>query len=119
MRFYEFAQPYQPVLKISQNQVAAQTGKTPTSNRQVPQSNTPPTPGFQTPVNVYPEQWKHEWMQKYLAAKIAKSAQTVKPTNDDLAIAFMRYGQTQHDANRDYEEKQKANLKGTLPKLRK
>ncbi len=119
MRFYEFAQPYQPVLKVSQNQVATQTGKTPTSNRQVPQSNKPPTLGFQTPVNVYPEQWKHEWMQKYLAAKIAKSAQTVKPTNDDLAMAFMRYGQAQHDANRDYEKAKKAKKEGTLPKLRK
>ena len=48
MRFYEFAQPYQPVLKVSQNQIAAQKGNTPASNRRAPQSNTPPTPGFQT-----------------------------------------------------------------------
>ena len=29
---------------------------------------------------MYPKQWQHEWVQKYLAARMARAAQTVKPT---------------------------------------
>jgi hypothetical protein len=102
MRFYEFA-PANPILKISQLQQARQVG---------PQSNTPPTPWPQntqpTPalrsVKVYPKQWQHQWVQKYLAAKIAQNAQTVRPSKEDMIRAYMLYGEARHKANQDYEK---------------
>ena len=102
MRFYEFA-PTQPVLKISQQQQARQAGLN---------SNMPPTPWPQntqptpTPrsVKVYPEKWQRQWVQKYLAAKIAQNAQTVRPSKEDLIRAYMLYGEARRKANQDYEE---------------
>ena len=102
MRFYEFA-PAKPVLKISQQQQARQVGL---------QSNRPPTPWPQntqpTPatrsVKVYPEQWQQQWVQKYLAARIARNAQTVRPSKEDLIRAYMLYGEARRKANQDYEE---------------
>ena len=96
MRFYEFAATARPVLKISQQ---AQ-GNTPATPLPV---NTQPTPVSAEPIKVYPRKWQHEWLQKYLAAEIARSAQTIKPTNHDLTRAFMRYGQAQSAADRDYQ----------------
>ncbi len=103
MRFYEFATAARPVLKISQQQQA---------NQATNQSNTPPTP-FPTnqkptpapaSINVYPEEWQHKWVQKYLAAKIARSAQTVKPTELDMVKAQMRYEDAKRKADQDYEQ---------------
>ena len=94
MRFYEFATPARPVLKISQ-QANAPATPLPT--------NTPPTAVAPEPVRVYPRQWQRAWLQKYLAAQMAKSAQTIKPTADDLAIASIRYGEAQRAADQAYE----------------
>ncbi len=103
MRFYEFATAARPVLKISQQQQANQVAN---------QSNTPPAPlptnKKPTPapasINVYPEEWQHKWVQKYLAAKIARNAQTVKPTKLDMVLAQMRYADAKHKADQEYEE---------------
>ena len=102
MRFYEFAPQPQPVLKISQQQQAKQAAQ---------QANTPPTPfpadKQPTPapasVKVYPEQWQHEWVQKYLAAQMGRDAQTVQPTEMDIIKAQMIQADTQRKANQDYE----------------
>ena len=103
MRFYEFApQPNRPVLKISQQpqpQAATIQNAKPTAFP----SNTAPTPTAPEPIKVYPQAWQHEWIQKQLAAQIAKKAQTVKPTEDDLAIANMRYAEAQRAADEAYE----------------
>ena len=102
MRFYEFA-PTQPVLKISQQQQAQQAGL----NSNMPPTpwpqNKPPTPAPRS-VKVYPDQWQHEWVQKYLAARIAQNAQTVRPSKEDLIRAYMLYGEARRKANQDYEE---------------
>jgi hypothetical protein len=96
MRFYEFApQPNRPVLKISQQ---AQPSATPT----LFPSNTAPTPTAAESIKVFPRAWQHEWIQKKLAADIAKSAQTVKPSADDLALASMRYAVAQRAADEAY-----------------
>jgi hypothetical protein len=94
MRFYEFATPARPILKISQQ---ANTRATPLPR------NTAPNPAPAEPVRVYPRQWQREWLQRYLAAKMAQSAQTIKPTADDMALAFFRYGEAQSRADSDYE----------------
>ncbi len=105
MRFYEFApQPNRPVLKISQqaqSQAAASANTIPTSFPR----NTAPTPQTTEPIRVYPRAWQHEWIQKKLAADIAKSAQTVKPSEDDIVIANMRYAEIQRAADEAYAEK--------------
>ncbi len=106
MRFHEFApKPAKPVLKISQQQ--AQSSKPAT----LWPTNTPPTPTSPEPIKVSPSKWKNEWLQKYLAAQIARDAQTVTPTSDDLAIAFWRYGQAQSEADRGYEATANKKLK--------
>jgi len=107
MRFYEFAPaPNRPVLKISQqaqqraiSNAAAQPADTPTPFL----SNTAPTATAPKTIKVYPRAWQRDWVQKHLAAQIAKSAQTVKPTEDDLAIASMRYAEAQRAADEEYE----------------
>jgi hypothetical protein len=96
MRFHEFATPARPVLKISQQ---ANTPATPLPR------NTQPTPVPAEPVKVYPRAWQREWLQKYLAAQLARSAQTIKPTADDMAIAFFKYGEAQSAADADYERR--------------
>jgi hypothetical protein len=103
MRFYEFApQPNRPVLKISQQSNPQST----TSANTTPfPRNTAPTPQSAKSVKVYPRAWQHEWIQKKIAADIAKSAQTVKPTEDDIAIANMRYAEAQRAADDAYAEK--------------
>ena len=107
MRFYEFAPaPNRPVLKISQqaqSQAATSANTTPTAFPR----NTVPTPVAPEPVKVYPQAWQHEWIQKKLAADIAKSAQTVKPKEDDIAIANMRYAEAQRAADEAYERTHK------------
>ena len=101
MRFREFAPQPRPVLKISQQQ--ARQSKI--------QANTPPTP-FPTnqqptsaprSIKVYPRQWRHQWVQKYLAAQMARDAQTVKPSEIDIVKAQMRYADAQRQADQDYE----------------
>ena len=96
MRFHEFATPARPVLKISQQ---SNTPATP-----VP-TNTPPTAVPAEPIRVYPRQWQRAWLQKYLAAQMARSAQTIEPTADDLAIASIRYGEAQRAADADYRRR--------------
>ena len=100
MRFHEFASPARPILKISQQaQASPNTSPTP-----LPQNNQP-TPATAAPIKVYPRQWQRAWLQKYLAAQMARSAQTIKPTADDMALAFFRYGEAQSQADADYERK--------------
>ena len=103
MRLYELTPAVRPVLKISQHQQANQAGI---------QSNTPPTP-FPTnkqptpapaSINVYPDEWQHKWVQKYLATKIARSAQTVKPTEEDMVKAQMMYADAKRKADQEYAE---------------
>ncbi len=95
MRFREFAPQTCPVLKISQQR----------------QANTPPTPFPKNSqptvapasVKVYPRQWQHQWVQKYLAAQMARAAQTIAPTEMDIVKAQMRYADAQRRADQDYE----------------
>ena len=102
MRFYEFApQPNRPVLKISQQahqQSATMANTTPTAFP----SNTVPTPQTTEPIRAYPRAYQHERIQNKLAADIAKSAQTVAPTEDDIVIANMKYAQAQRAADEAY-----------------
>ncbi len=106
MRFYEFApQPNRPVLKISQqaqqqavNKTTAQPSATPISFP----SNTAPTPSAPESIKVYPRAYQHERIQNKLAADIAKSAETVKPTEDDIVIANMKYAEAQRAADEAY-----------------
>ena len=102
MRFREFAPQPRPVLKISQQQQAnqaAQQANTPTTPFP---TNQQPTPAPQS-VKVYPRQWQHEWVQKYLAARMARAAQTVTPTEIDIVRAQMQYADVQRRADQDYE----------------
>ena len=107
MRFYEFApQPNRPVLKISQqaqSQAAASANTIPTSFPR----NTAPTPQTTEPIRAYPRAYQHERIQNKLAADIAKSAQTVKHSEDDIAISNMRYAQVQRAADEAYERTHK------------
>ncbi len=103
MRFYEFAQqPNRPVLKISQQSNPQSTTSANTTPTPFPR-NTAPTPQAAKPVKVYPRAWQHEWIQKKLAADIAKSAQTVEPSANDLALASMHYAEAQRAADDAYE----------------
>ena len=102
MRYYEFATPARPVLKISQPAQATASANTPATP--VP-TNTPPTAAAPERIRVYPRQWQRAWLQKYLAAQMARSAQTIKPTADDMALAFFRYGEAQSRADADYERR--------------
>ena len=103
MRFYEFApQPNRPVLKISQQaqpQAATSSNTTPTPFAR----NAVPTPQAAEPIKVFPRAWQHERIQNKLAADIAKSAQTVEPSEDDIVIANMRYARAQRAADDAYE----------------
>ncbi|CAM8654493.1 hypothetical protein MCEMAEM21_00056 [Oxalobacteraceae bacterium] len=102
MRYYEFATPARPILKISQQPRPAAAANTPATP--LPQ-NTPPTAVPAEPIRVYPRQWQRAWLQRYLAAQMAQSAQTIKPTADDLAIASMRHAEAQRAADAEYERK--------------
>ena len=102
MRFYEFATPRRPVLKISQQAQSTASPNTPPTP--LPQ-NTPPTPATAAPVKVYPRAWQRAWLQRYLAAKMAQSAQTIKPTEDDVAIAYFKYGEAQSAVDADYRRR--------------
>ena len=103
IRFYEFApQTNHPVFEISQQaqpQAATSANTTPTA---LP-SNTATTPTAPEPVKVYPRAYQHERIQNKLAADIAKSAQTVKPSEDDIVIANMKYAEAQRAADEAYE----------------
>jgi hypothetical protein len=127
MRFFEFAPVAQPVLKISQQQLAQQRlvqagvtakSKIPSTSPSLPapaasaeastnsaqQTTTPQPPAPPKPtVKVYPRAWQHQWLQKYLAANMARDAQTVKPTEMDIIKAQMRFADVQRQADRDYQ----------------
>lgn len=102
MRFREFATPARSVLKFSQQAQANAPASTPATP--LPQ-NTAPTAKPAEPIRVYPRQWQRAWLQKYLAAQIPGRAQTIKPTADDMALAFFRYGEAQSQADADHERK--------------
>ena len=106
MRFYEFATaPNRPVLKISQQaqqRAVSYAAAQPAIPTPFP-SNTAPTATAPKTIKVYPRAWQHDWIQKHLAAQIAKSAQTLKPTEDDIVIASMRYAEVQRAADEEYE----------------
>jgi hypothetical protein len=82
MRYYEFASPAKPILKISQQAqaAAANTAATPLPK------NTQRTPAPAEPIKIYPRAWQREWLQRYFAAKIAQCAQNIKPKADDVAL---------------------------------
>lgn len=92
MRFVEFAPHAKPVT----SRPVANTPATPLP------TNTPPTKVSPEPIKVYPRAWQHEWVQRYLAAKIAKDAQTIEPTELDVVKAFMLHSQAQRQADADY-----------------
>ena len=100
MRYYEFATPARPILKISQPAQPATTANTPATP--LP-SNTQPTATPAEPIRVYPRAWQREWLQRYLAAQMARDAQTITPTADDIAVASIRYGQAQRAADAEYQ----------------
>jgi hypothetical protein len=104
MRFYEFApQPNRPVLKISQQaqpQTVTSANTTPTAFP----SNTAPTATAPESIKVLPRAYQHERILNKLAADIAKSAQTVKPSEDDIVIANMRYARAQRAADEAYAQ---------------
>ncbi len=102
MRYYEFATPARPILKISQQAQVLSSANPPATA--LP-TNEPPTPVPTEAVRVYPRAWQREWLQRYLAAQMAQSAQTIKPTADDLAIASMHHAEAQHAADADYERR--------------
>ena len=122
MRFYEFAPAAQPVLKISQQQLAQQRlvqagvtakSKIPSTLPSLPapaasagastnSATQPPAPPKPT-VKVYPRAWQHQWLQKYLAANMARDAQTVKPTEMDIIKAQMKFADVQRQADRNYQ----------------
>ena len=101
MRFNEFASPAKPILKISRQAHAAgaNTAATP-----LPQ-NTALTPVPAEPIKVYPRVWQREWLQRYLAAQMARSAQTITPPADDVAIAYFKYVEAQSAADADYRRR--------------
>ncbi len=102
MRFYEFApQLNRPVLKISQQAKSAVTN--PTTTPTAFPRNTVPTPVAPEPIKVYPRAYQHERIQNKLAADIAKSSQTAKPSEDDIVIANMRYAEAQRAADDAYD----------------
>jgi hypothetical protein len=103
MRFYEFVSPARPVLKISQQQKAKQKELDSNTPPTPWPTNKPPTPGPET-VKVYPKQWQRQWLQKYLAAQMARNAQTIKPTEMDIVRAQMIYADAQRQADRNYEK---------------
>ena len=127
MRFFEFAPVAQPVLKISQQQLAQQRlvqagvtakSKIPSTLPSLPapaasagastnsaqQTTTPQPPAPPKPtVKVYPRAWQHQWLQKYLAANMARDAQTVKPTEMDIIKAQMKFADVQRQADRNYQ----------------
>ncbi len=97
MRFFEFAPKTKPVINRG---VLANTPATPLP------TNTPTTPSPAEPIKVYPRAWQHEWVQRYLAAQMAKDAQTIKPTELDLVKAQMIYADVQRKADQDYQASQ-------------
>jgi hypothetical protein len=103
MRFYEFAPQPRPVLKISQQQQANQAAQQANTPATPFPTNQQPTPAHAS-VKVYPRQWQHEWVQKYLAAQMARAAQTVEPTEIDIIRAQMRYANAQRQADQDYAD---------------
>lgn len=99
MRFYEFAPAPKPVLKISQNQANAVPTAMP--------GNAAPTPTAVEPTKVYPRAWQHEWIEKYLAARIARDAQTVQPTELDVVKAYMRFADARRQADHEYADQKR------------
>ena len=71
-------------------------------------SNVPAEPITQVRnVPVVPDAVKHQRWQQAKAAEIARSNSQIQPTKQDLAMAFMKYGQAQSHANKELELKQR------------
>lgn len=104
MRFVEFAPQAKPVA----SRPVANTPATPLP------TNTPPIAVSPEPIKVYPRAWQHERVQRYLAAKMAKDAQTIKPTELDVVKAFMLHAQAQRQADADYAINQKRQSSSNL-----
>jgi len=81
--------------------VSAQASANQASASPAPAPPAPPKPT----VKVYPRAWQHQWIQKYLAANMARDAQTVKPTEMDIIKAQMRFADVQRQADRDYQQR--------------
>ena len=99
MRFYEFAQTYL---------------------RTPPTSNVPAEKVTQfTSVPVIPDAKKRQNLQQLKAAEIARSANTIQPTQHDLEMAWYIYGQAQSRANKEFElqRKQQVNSQSSRSKL--
>ncbi len=109
MRFYEFAPAAKPVLKISQPQ--ANTPATPWP------ANTTATPTVPEPVKVHPRNWQHDWMERYLAAQMAKDAQTVKPTELDIVRAYMRFSDARRKAEQEYQKQRQSQKSRPRPQI--
>ena len=88
MRFCEFAPP----LKISQTAQANSTQPPPVGVGAKPPAT-----------KVYSPEYLHAWLQKYLANRTAISARTIKPTSDDMAMAFTKFSQVQNKADQTYQ----------------
>ena len=88
MRFCEFAPP----LKISQTAQANSTQPPPVGVGAIPPAT-----------KVYSPEYLHAWLQKYLANRTAISARTIKPTSDDMAMAFTKFSQVQKKADQTYQ----------------
>ncbi len=101
MLYYEFATPKCPILKIS---LQAQAAAANTAATPLPQ-NTAPSPVPVQPLKIYPRAWQRKWLQQYLAAQMARYAQTIKPTADVIAIASIRHGEAQRAADDDYRRR--------------
>ena len=102
MRSREFATHSRPVLKIIQQQQARHNEIQANTPHTTFRTNQQPTPAPAS-VKVYPEQWQREWVQKYLAAQMARDAQTVKPTEIDIIKAQWMQRDAQRKADQDYE----------------
>jgi len=85
VRFYEFA---------------------PTRYLQTPVvSNVPAEPVTQVRnIPVIAEPVKRQRVQQQLAAQIAHNANQVQPTEQDLEMAWFKYGQQQSQANKEHEQ---------------
>jgi hypothetical protein len=89
-------------LKIIQQQQARQTEIQANTPHTPFRTNQQPTPAPAS-VKVYPEQWQREWVQKYLAALVARDAKTVQPTEIDIVKAQWMQRDAQRQADQDYE----------------
>lgn len=74
MRYYEFAIPARPILKISQPaQPAVNTPATP-----LPKNNAP-TPAPTEPIKVYPRAWQPRWLREHKPSSPQQMTSPLRP----------------------------------------